>query len=119
VAHEDAVTWRNLVLLDLGRAPFPVSGCTIVGLSAEYFQAKFNILREAHVVVWSDDNPNTIAEYGDLEEGYLLVSFGTSDTVQWVSLDGRGAPYRHTFRSTASKNPRYFRVICFSNGSQI
>jgi xylulokinase len=98
--------------------PSPVPGWTIVGSIAKYFCSKYGIPPEAHVVVWSGDNPNTIAGYGGLDDGDLLVSLGTSDTAQWISSDGRGAPFGHTFRSTLSMEPRYFRMLCFANGSQ-
>jgi xylulokinase len=120
--NAEPMRWWDSAVLAAGAenklGPSPVPGWTILGSIANYFCSNFGIPPEAHVVVWSGDNPNTIAGYGGLEDGDLLVSLGTSDTAQWTSSEGRGAPFGHTFRSTLSKEPRYFRMLCFANGSQ-
>lgn len=99
--------------------PAPVEGWTVVGAVSEYFSERFGIGREAVVCAFSGDNPCTIASYGGLGEGDLVVSLGTSDTAQWASSDGRGREIGHTFRSPlGGETPEYFRLLCYANGSQ-
>lgn len=98
----------------------PVEGWAVLGRVSAYFVERHGVRPDAVCTAWSGDNPNTIAGYGGLEEGDLLVSLGTSDTAQWTSKSGRGAPFGHTFRSPMScaKEPQYFRMLCYANGSR-
>lgn len=96
----------------------PVLGWTLVGSMAPYFRKKYGVPSDAVCCAWSGDNPNTIAGYGGLGEGDVVVSLGTSDTAQWISHSGKGARFGHTFRSPLSKEPEYFRMLCYANGSR-
>lgn len=98
----------------------PVQGWSVLGCVSSYFVRRFGVRPDAVCTAWSGDNPNTIAGYGGLEEGDFLVSLGTSDTAQWVSSSGQGAPFGHTFRSPLSceEQPKYFRMLCYANGSR-
>lgn len=98
----------------------PVEGWHAVGTVSPYFSSRFGLSDECVCCAWSGDNPNTIAAYGGLEEGDLVISLGTSDTAQWKSVKGTGAVFGHTLRSPLadSAKPEYLRMLCYSNGSR-
>lgn len=100
--------------------PAPVEGWEAVGTLSGYFVKRFGFSESCVCCAWSGDNPNTIAAYGGLQEGDLVVSLGTSDTAQWGSLNGEGAVFGHTLRSplAAAVHPEYLRMLCYSNGSR-
>jgi xylulokinase len=98
----------------------PVEGWSVLGPVAAYFTIRYNLPPSAVCSAWSGDNPNCIASFGGLDDGDVLISLGTSDTAQWKSVSGEGAPFGHTFRSplSCSERPEYFRMLCYANGSR-
>lgn len=108
-------------------ADAPVPGATVVGHVASYFQKRYAICANVPVIAFSGDNPCSLAAMGGLERGDMLISLGTSDTVQFVTdaqttsehQDQRDdEPIGHTFRSPLSSTPTNIRMLVFSNGSQ-
>lgn len=105
-------------------ASAPVRGLQVVGKIAPYFQKRYGFSADAVIRAFSGDNPCSLAAMGGLEPGDLLVSLGTSDTVQWVveknlleELDKTTQVVGHTFRSPLSTVPQNIRMLVFCNGS--
>jgi xylulokinase len=118
VASEPPAWCREAVLAcgaDGRLCDAPVEGWSIVGRACPYFTERYGLAAGALCCAFSGDNPNTIASYGGLKSGDLVVSLGTSDTAQWMSTSGKGALFGHTFRSPLSHKPEFFRMLCYAN----
>ena len=99
-----------------GRLPGLAEPWTVVGPVSRYFVEKYGMNPEAMALVWSGDNPNSVAGLGLVREGMVAISLGTSDTyfgtMAACRTDPRGEG--HVFVSPTGD---YMTLICFKNGS--
>jgi len=97
------------------RLPRIVAADTVIGVLSPRWQTRYG-LPPANVVVWTGDNPSSLIGTGVIEEGQVVVSLGTSDTIfgvmrtPRVSPDGEG----HVFSAPTGD---YMGITVFTNGS--
>jgi xylulokinase len=85
---------------------------TVAGTLAPYWRARHGF-PAARVVAWSGDNPCSLIGTGTVQEGQVVISLGTSDTVFACTREQHfGAS--HVFRSPTGD---FMNLLCFRNGS--
>jgi xylulokinase len=88
---------------------------TVIGTLSPYWQTRHR-LSPAALVVWTGDNPSSLAGTGIVEEGQVAVSLGTSDTIFGLMhtphVDPGGAG--HVFGAPTGE---YMGLTCLRNGS--
>ena len=97
------------------KLPPIVPATTVIGTLSPYWQSRYR-LPPAALVVWTGDNPSSLAGTGIVDEGQVAVSLGTSDTIfglmrsPHVDSSGTG----HVFGSPTGD---YMGLTCLRNGS--
>ncbi len=88
----------------------------VVGPVLPMFGKKYGICEDALCVVWSGDNPNSVAGLGLVNPGMTAISLGTSDTFFGTMRDCHTDPNGegHVFGSPTGD---YMTLLCFKNGS--
>lgn len=113
----------SLVKADSKLCTAPVHSYSIVGSISNYLCERYGIPDSVPVVAFSGDNPCSIAALPSFKPGDVLISLGTSDTVQWLveedklQTTSRGAAIAMTFRSPLTAKPSYVRMLVYANGS--
>ncbi|XP_050297217.1 xylulose kinase-like isoform X2 [Anthonomus grandis grandis] len=93
----------------------PVPSKSVLGPISDYFVERYNFSKECQVVACTGDNPASLVGMR-LDDGWLAVSLGTSDTVfLWLSepkqvLDG------HVLCNPVNEEA-FMGLLCFKNGS--
>ena len=93
-----------------------VSSDTCIGNISEYFVKNYNVNKDATIVVFSGDNPNSMIGVGLTNEGQAAYSLGTSDVYMSlmkklsININGEG----HIFRSPTGD---YMTLLVYKNGS--
>jgi len=89
---------------------------TVIGTVAPYFVKRYGLHPNALSVIWSGDNPCSVAGLGLLEPGDAAISLGTSDTYFGIMGQCRTDPRGegHVFVAPTGD---YMSLICFKNGS--
>lgn len=100
--------------------PQPVPGHTIVGNISQFFRDKYKFTPECRVVVWSGDNPNSLAGLGLRNPGDVGVSLGTSDTIFSImdSADSKPGLEGHFFVNPVDPGS-HMAMLCYKNGSLV
>jgi xylulokinase len=89
-----------------------------LGISGTYrfdihpFFQKYGLARSCQVVTFTGDNPSTFCSY-PVNEGDILLSLGTSDTLMFCSETIHRVG--HLFKSPLDNG--YLSLLCFKNGS--
>ncbi len=97
------------------RLPRAVDSASIAGKLDPYFE-KFGFRKGIPVVVWTGDNPGSLAGVGAAEFGSACISLGTSDTFFAPMRDFLTDPdgCGHVFGNPSGG---FMSLICFTNGS--
>ncbi|MGE9290037.1 MAG: FGGY-family carbohydrate kinase, partial [Puniceicoccales bacterium] len=89
---------------------------TCAGFVSPYFQRKYGFPADAHVIIFTGDNPSSLIGMGAGEPGTVVISLGTSDTffaaMPAVRTDPNG--YGHVFGNPAGG---FMSLVCIRNGS--
>lgn len=111
---------QALAVVDEGlaeRLGSPVPSHASAGAVHRYFVERFGFAAACRVIVFSGDNPNSLAGLRLQRPGDVAVSLGTSDTV-FGSLN---APRPSAVEGHVFANPidpcGYMALICYKNGS--
>merc|ERR1712150_104851 len=92
-----------------------VPSSTIVGPISDYFVKRFGFRAECDVVAFTGDNPASVAGMR-LQQGEVIVSLGTSDTLFLWLEEPKPALEGHIFVNPVDTNA-YMALLCFKNGS--
>lgn len=104
-------------------SPAPVHSYTKVGNVSSYICERYNIKHGTPLIVGTGDNPAGLAALPQFRRGEVLISLGTSDTVQWLvnadelSITSRGSAIAMCFRSPLTITPSFVRMLVYANGS--
>lgn len=97
------------------RLPELSANGSIMGTVSKYFVERYGLNREAASVIWSGDNPCSVAGLGLIKPGMVAISMGTSHTYFgtmkdcFVDTKGEG----HVFGCPTGG---YMTLNCFKNG---
>ncbi|MGJ8677359.1 MAG: xylulokinase [Akkermansiaceae bacterium] len=98
------------------RLPALVSSESIIGVVSPYFVKRFGFRQDIPVVAFTGDNPSSLVGMGASQQGKIVISLGTSDTLFSAFDQPRTDPngYGHVFGNTQAG---YMALVCFRNGS--
>jgi len=89
----------------------------VAGKVHSYFSGKYGLSRDCLVIVFSGDNPNSLAGLRLQKPGDIAVSLGTSDTVfGFLSNPVPSASEGHIFVNPVDPKA-YMAMVCYKNGS--
>jgi xylulokinase len=89
----------------------------VAGRINDYFTTRYGFSRDCLVIVFSGDNPNSLAGLRLQRPGDLAVSLGTSDTVfGFLSKPAPSASEGHIFVNPVDPKA-YMALVCYKNGS--
>ncbi len=92
-------------------------GHSVAGKIHGYFVEKYGFAGECHVMVFSGDNPCSLAGLRLQRAGDVAISLGTSDTMFGVLADPKpSATEGHIFANPVDPET-YMAMICYKNGS--
>jgi len=92
-------------------------GHTVAGKIHGYFAAKYGFKSDGLVIVFSGDNPCSLAGLRIQHAGDIAISLGTSDTVFGSLTDPKpSATEGHIFANPVDPNA-YMAMVCYKNGS--
>jgi len=95
----------------------PAMSHNVAGRINEYFSAKYGFNPDCLVIVFSGDNPNSLAGLRLQRPGELAISLGTSDTVfGFLSNPAPSASEGHIFVNPVDPEA-YMALVCYKNGS--
>ena len=100
----------------LEKLPPVVPSSQVVGTVSRYLQENYGFSKDARVVAWSGDNPNSLIGTGGYAPGTAVISLGTSYTFFAAMEDPVVDPdgYGHVFGNPAGG---FMSLICFKNGA--
>ncbi len=97
------------------RLPPIVASHSVVGTLGPQWRSRYQ-LPAARVIAWTGDNPSSLVGTGVVEQGQIVVSLGTSDTVSGVMREPRVHPQGagHVFGAPTGD---WMGITVFANGS--
>jgi len=95
----------------------PMASHKVAGRINEYFSSRYGLSSDCLVIIFSGDNPNSLAGLRLQRPGDLAVSLGTSDTVfGFLSTPLPSASEGHIFVNPVDPKA-YMALVCYKNGS--
>ena len=94
----------------------PAPSHAVAGKVAPYFAATYGFPASALAVVWSGDNPCSVAGLGLSAPGDIAVSLGTSDTMFGILPAPTPGLEGHVFINPMDP-ASYMAMLCYKNGS--
>ncbi|CAN6678811.1 unnamed protein product [Malus baccata var. baccata] len=89
---------------------------SVAGHIAPYFIDRFRFNKNCLVILWSGDNPNSVAGLTLSTPGDLAISLGTSDTLIGITDDLQPSLEGHVFPNPVDTKG-YMVMLCYKNGS--
>lgn len=87
------------------------------GIISSYYADRYGIAPSAVVIVFSGDNPNSLAAFGLDRPGATVISLGTSDTIFGALHKPKpSAEEGHIFANPIAPES-YMALVCWKNGS--
>eukprot|EP00050_Salpingoeca_kvevrii_P002348 m.191190 g.191190 ORF g.191190 m.191190 type:complete len:540 (-) comp10591_c2_seq9:3662-5281(-) len=91
---------------------------TVAGTISPYFVERYGFSPDCKIVLWSGDNPNSVAGLGIHDQGDVGISLGTSDTLFSITpaKDSKPGLEGHFFVSPVDP-ASHMAMLCYKNGS--
>ncbi|CAG8611737.1 3821_t:CDS:2 [Ambispora gerdemannii] len=90
-------------------------GFKVIGKISEYFIKRYGFDYECMILPFMGDNPSSLLSLR-LEQGDIVVSLGTSDTVLLLTDQANPTTESHTLCHPIDPNA-YISMLCYKNGS--
>ncbi|KAI9203386.1 xylulose kinase [Polychytrium aggregatum] len=93
----------------------PVLSQSVLGSISRYFVERYGFDPECKIVAFTGDNPSTLASF-PTQDGDVIVSLGTSDTVFMTLSKPRPSLDGHVFCHPLYSQ-KFMAMLCYRNGS--
>ncbi|XP_017774210.1 PREDICTED: xylulose kinase [Nicrophorus vespilloides] len=93
----------------------PVESSSVLGTISPYYVERWEFSKDCKVVAFTGDNPASLIGMR-LDQGWLAVSLGTSDTMFLWLDQPKLVPEGHIFCNPIDSEA-YMALLCFKNGS--
>ncbi|XP_050157778.1 xylulose kinase 2-like [Malus sylvestris] len=89
---------------------------SVAGHIAPYFLDRFRFNKNCLVILWTGDNLNSVAGLTVSTPGDLVISLGTSDTLNWITDDLQPSLEGNVFPNPVNTKG-YMVMLVYKNGS--
>ncbi|CAN6584297.1 unnamed protein product [Malus baccata var. baccata] len=89
---------------------------SVAGHIAPYFLDRFHFNKNCLVILWTGDNLNSVAGLTVSTPGDLVISLGTSDTLNWITDDLQPSLEGNVFPNPVDTKG-YMVMLVYKNGS--
>ncbi|KAF8822011.1 hypothetical protein IE077_001228 [Cardiosporidium cionae] len=112
--EENVTTEVSKIITLLGGNP--ILSSSVIGNIGKYWQDSFKFSPSCQIVSWSGDNLCSAVGLGLLQDGDMMISLGTSDTLLTAVSKPKLAINGHYFAHPIIKDG-YLFMLCYTNGA--